>query len=52
MQLSISGHHVEVTSALKSYVTDKLQRLERHFDHITNVHVGWLAGSFTISLSP
>ena len=39
MQLSISGHHVEVTSALKSYVTDKLQRLERHFDHITNVHV-------------
>ena len=36
MQLSISGHHIEVTNALKSYVTDKLQRLERHFDHITN----------------
>ena len=39
MQLSISGHHIEVTNALKSYVTDKLQRLERHFDHITNAHV-------------
>lgn len=39
MQLSISGHHIEVTNALKSYVTEKLQRLERHFDHITNAHV-------------
>ncbi|MCZ6709512.1 MAG: ribosome-associated translation inhibitor RaiA [Gammaproteobacteria bacterium] len=39
MQLSITGHHIEVTNALKSYVTDKLQRLERHFDHITNAHV-------------
>ncbi len=39
MQLSISGHHIDVTDALKSYVTEKLQKLERHFDHITNVHV-------------
>jgi len=39
MQLSISGHHVEVTDALKSYVEEKLQKLERHYDHITNAHV-------------
>jgi putative sigma-54 modulation protein len=39
MQLSISGHHVDVTDALKSYVEEKLSKLERHFDHITNVHV-------------
>ncbi len=39
MQLSISGHHIDVTDALKSYVTGKLEKLERHFDHITNVHV-------------
>ncbi len=39
MQLSISGHHVEVTDALKSYTSEKLAKLERHFDHITNVHV-------------
>ena len=39
MQLSISGRHIDVTEALKSYVTEKLQKLERHFDHITNVHV-------------
>lgn len=39
MQLNISGHHVEVTEALKSYTSEKLSKLERHFDHITNVHV-------------
>ena len=39
MQLSISGHHIDVTEALKSYVEDKLQKLERHYDHITNAHV-------------
>lgn len=39
MQLSVSGHHIEVTDALHSYVTSKFERLERHYDHMTNVHV-------------
>jgi putative sigma-54 modulation protein len=39
MQLNISGHHVDVTEALKSYVSEKIGKLERHYDHITNVHV-------------
>lgn len=39
MQLNITGHHVEVTPALRDYVNNKLGRLERHFDHVTNVHV-------------
>jgi putative sigma-54 modulation protein len=39
MQLSISGHHVDLSDALRNYVTEKFQRLERHDDHITNVHV-------------
>lgn len=39
MQISISGHHVEVTPALKNYVETKMDRLERHFDRITNMHV-------------
>ena len=39
MQANISGHHVEVTPALRDYVTKKLQRLEQHFDGITNVQV-------------
>lgn len=39
MQLNITGHHVEITPALRAYVTEKLGKLERHFDHVTNVHV-------------
>ena len=39
MQMTISGHHVEVTQALKDYVTEKLDRVERHFDQITSLHV-------------
>lgn len=39
MQLNITGHHVDVTDALKDYTSEKLAKLERHFDQITNVHV-------------
>jgi putative sigma-54 modulation protein len=39
MQLNITGHHVEVTDSLKAYVSEKLERLEKHFDHVNNVHV-------------
>jgi putative sigma-54 modulation protein len=39
MQITISGHHVEVTPALRDYVTGKFDRLQRHFDQITNIDV-------------
>jgi putative sigma-54 modulation protein len=39
MQLNISGHHVELTPALKDYVSEKFDRLERHFDQISNGQV-------------
>lgn len=39
MQLNVSGHHVEVTAPLKEYVESKFERLQRHFDQITNTHV-------------
>lgn len=39
MQITISGHHVEITEALRSYVTSKLERLERHFDQVSNIDV-------------
>ena len=38
MQLNVTGHHVDVTPALRDYVATKLQRLERHFDHVSDVH--------------
>lgn len=39
MQINISGHHVEVTDALREYVETKFERLQRHFDQITNTEV-------------
>lgn len=39
MQMVISGHHVELTDALKDYVQSKLEKVERHFDHITSMKV-------------
>lgn len=39
MQLNLTGHHVEITEPLRTYVDEKMAKLERHFDHITNVHV-------------
>ncbi|MDJ0738293.1 MAG: ribosome-associated translation inhibitor RaiA [Gammaproteobacteria bacterium] len=39
MQVNLTGHHVDLTDALRAYVDEKIARLERHFDHVTNVHV-------------
>ncbi|RUO33447.1 ribosome hibernation promoting factor [Aliidiomarina sanyensis] len=39
MQINLTGHHVEITEALRDYVDSKFAKLERHFDHINNVHV-------------
>ncbi|SHI05919.1 ribosome hibernation promoting factor [Ferrimonas marina] len=39
MQINLTGHHIDITEALRDYVHEKFERLERHFDHINNVHV-------------
>lgn len=39
MNLTITGHHLEVTAALRDYVTSKLDRVIRHFDNVTATHV-------------
>ena len=39
MNLTISGHHLEVTPALRTYVTTKLDRIMRHFDQVVDVKV-------------
>ena len=39
MNLTISGHHLEVTPALRNYVTEKLDRITRHFDQVVDVKV-------------
>jgi putative sigma-54 modulation protein len=39
MQIELTGHHIEVTDSLKDYVSEKMARLERHFDKVSNIHV-------------
>lgn len=38
MQLSVSGHHVELTDSLRTYVETKVSKIERHFDIVQDVH--------------
>ena len=39
MDLTIIGHHIEVTPALRTYTEEKLEPLHRHFDRIKAIHV-------------
>ncbi len=39
MQINTSGHQLDLTPAIKDYVDNKLQKLQRHNDRITNVNV-------------
>ena len=39
MNLNLSGHHLVITPAIRSYVIAKLDRVTRHFDHVIDVNV-------------
>ena len=39
MQIKITGHHFDVTPALRAYVTEKMQKLSRHFDQVNSINV-------------
>ena len=39
MNLTISGHHLDLTPAIRAYVQTKLERIRRHFDHVIDVAV-------------
>ena len=39
MQIDITGHHVEVTPALRAYVTEKMQKIKRHSDQVISIRV-------------
>lgn len=39
MHINITGHHVDVTPALRAYVTEKMQKLVRHFDQVSSINV-------------
>ena len=39
MNLNVSGHHLEITPALRDYLRAKLNRITRHFDQVIDAHV-------------
>ena len=39
MNLNLTGHHLEITPAIRAYVINKLERINRHFDHVIDVGV-------------
>jgi putative sigma-54 modulation protein len=39
MNLTISGHHLEMTPAIRDYVQSKLERIVRHFDQVIDIAV-------------
>jgi putative sigma-54 modulation protein len=38
MQIKLSGHHVEITPSLRDYLSEKLARIERHFENATDIN--------------
>lgn len=39
MNISVSGHHVSITDAMKEAVMEKLSKVERHFDQVQSIKV-------------
>ncbi len=39
MQINLTGHQIDITDSLRSYVNEKMEKLERHFDKVSNTHV-------------
>ena len=39
MNVYLTGHHVEITPAIRDYVSGKLARITHHFDHVIDVNV-------------
>ena len=39
MQLNISGHHLDITDAIKQHSKEKLAKIKHHFDHVININM-------------
>lgn len=39
MNLNLSGRHLDITPAIRSYVLEKVGRVRRHFDHVIDLTV-------------
>ncbi len=39
MQINITGHHIDVTEALRAHISKKMIKIKRHFENVTNIQV-------------
>ncbi|WP_428087463.1 ribosome hibernation-promoting factor, HPF/YfiA family [Candidatus Thioglobus sp.] len=39
MQLNISGHHLDITDAIRQHSEEKLVKIKHHFDHVININM-------------
>lgn len=39
MQISVTGQNIDLTDSLHNYVKEKMEKIERHFDNVTHIHV-------------
>ncbi|MCB2263011.1 MAG: ribosome-associated translation inhibitor RaiA [Candidatus Thiosymbion ectosymbiont of Robbea hypermnestra] len=39
MQINLTGHHIDITEALRGYIDNKFERLARHFDQVLDIRV-------------
>jgi putative sigma-54 modulation protein len=39
MNLNLSGHHLEITPAIREHVVSKLGKVKKHFDNVIDVSV-------------
>ena len=39
MNLHLTGHHLQITPAIRDYVSSKFTRITHHFDHVIDVNV-------------
>lgn len=39
MEITVSGRHLEITPAIRTYATEKVGKLPRYFDRITMISV-------------
>lgn len=39
MQITVSGHQVDITESLRAYAMEKVGRIQKHFDHVINTNI-------------
>ena len=39
MQITVSGHQMEITEPLRNYASEKIGRIQKHFDHVINTNI-------------